>query len=143
MTWLLLAAMLHMNAAKADNFPFQLQDVYLDYQHETTVGFDPVLQTLNDPNVTLNNHLDLHLDLDVFKYFYWNNKINTTSDQSNFRVIGWEYALGVRLFPFLEAGYFHHSQHILDMPDVQHFPLENAIQIKLIFYDKNPKESLF
>lgn len=143
MTWLLFLLTMHNATANAGNFPFELQDVYIDYRHETTVGYDPVLQALNDPNTTINNHLDLHIDLNVLRGLYWNNMVNTTSDQSQFKVIGWEYGLGARLFPCLELGYYHHSQHWLDSNDTQHFPLENAIQVKLIFYNKDQKETLF
>ena len=137
MPWMLLAALISSPIAQADFHPYELKEVYIDYRHQTSVGYDPVLQLTGDNNISLNNKLDLHINSKLFEVFYWENMLNSTSDQGQFRVIGWEYALGVQVFPWLRAGWYHHSQHLLDKFNVQHFPLENAIQIQIWLYQNN------
>lgn len=80
--------------------------------------------------------LSLGLKTDVFKVLFADFNVAAYTSQSQYRSIGLQMDLGVRLTPWLQVGYYHQSQHVLDRPNalIQGFPVEDAVAVKLFLY---------
>ena len=149
--WLILLLFLSSTSYAGDYSldGFELREVSLNYRSYFGGGNDPVLNSSGLPDRELDKKLDITINMDVLRYLYWDNQINSTTDKDinsgsgQFRVIGWEYRIGIRIFSSLEFGLYHHSQHILDHQGVGHFPVEDALQLKLYIYKRGQSEGLF
>ena len=81
-------------------------------------------------------HLSLGLKTDAFKVLFADFNVAAYTSQSQYRSIGLQMDLGLRLTPSLEVGYYHQSQHVLDRLNalIDGFPVEDAIAVKLFLY---------
>jgi hypothetical protein len=87
--------------------------------------------------------IDLDVNMDIARYFFWDNKIHALMDQHQYRLVGWNFKVGLRVFQSLEVQYEHHSQHLLeDRYPYAPYPLEDSIGFKLILFRKDVR-SLF
>lgn len=78
--------------------------------------------------------------MDINKFIYWDNFIHSAMAGSQFSTVGWEYRFGLRVTEFLEVGYYHHSQHVLDaIYPCSGYPLIDALEIKINIYNSNQK----
>lgn len=145
MIWLLL---LLTQSVKADMI--DLREVSIDYRNYFPGGRDPLITSNGLPNRGIGKGLDVNINSDILDWVYWNNRINSKTDYDTvghggqFRLVGWETAFGVHLSSYVDIGYYHHSQHILDAAyKYDNYPVEDAIQIKLYLYrSKKDKESV-
>lgn len=97
----------------------------------------------------------VQFDLRLFDVGYWNNRVHTEAIQSTVKTVGWHYELGLRMIPYIDTYYEHHSRHVMEgeqpkwvdrYGDVRtnRFPLEDSVGVRLRFYvNPNPRGSLF
>ncbi len=130
--------------ASAQAKEVELNEVSIDYRNYFSNGYSPMLPITS----RLNKGLDLTLNVDVVGFLYFDNKVNSLVDQNQFRLVGYNFRTGARPFSWLEVGYFHWSQHILDQVNpsnalFEKFAVEDAIEIKFILFRKDHRESIF
>lgn len=138
-TWFYLG----IGAVEAAYMPFELEEVKINAKHFLPNGADPLLTEGSRQNKEIN----LHLDVNVLRYGYINNRVWGLADQHQFRWIGLNYQYGVRVLPFLDIQAEHFSRHILDKTypykaSGDRFPVEDSIGINLYLYTKQPRETL-
>ncbi len=119
----------------------ELRETTIAYRSFLPGGSDASITDNGLSNKTLGEEVNLHVNVDFARYFYLNNRVHGTTDKDattgeggQFRMIGWNYSLGVRLSSYLNVEYEHHSQHALDHTLPRHFPLEDSIGFKLFIY---------
>lgn len=153
--WIALMAVLLYRSPKAEaKGPFELQEVYVTYRSFLPGGTEPMItQNPALPDRALGNELDLTVNINLFKYLYWNNTVHSLTDRQagaptdpgQFRMVGLEMGLGIDLMRLWEVlpvsvGYAHYSRHVLDAPyGLGHSPVEDSIEIKLHIYTKGSK----
>lgn len=88
----------------------------------------------------MNDALELTLNTDILGVFYWDNRVHAETSTAQYRHIGYETKLGIRVFSWLEAGWYHHSQHGLDAayPSMK-FPAEDAYSVKIMIFNQRPR----
>lgn len=135
-----------INVSKADTL--ELQEIKLNYKSFFPGGSDPLI-TQNGLNHNMDKELNLHLNMDFFDHFYWNNMIHSMTDKDEagsgqFRLVGWNFNLGLHLTDYVDFGYHHFSQHLLDYAGPNHYPVQDAWEINVyIFRKKNPGKGMF
>lgn len=140
--WLILLSLLLYSPAQADDTDgVSLREVYIDYTSYFPGGTDPILVSSGMPDRHLDKRLNLHVNMDLLNYIYWENMINSTTDKDSngsgqFRVVGWEFGFGIRFLKSFRAGYYHHSQHLLDYQGQYHYPVEDGIQVRLTIFSR-------
>jgi len=125
----------------------KVDDLYADYTGFFNGGRDPLLPQGNAPNKALS----LHLETSFLSAGYFRSNIHSLTDTSpdggsQFRAVGLELGLGARVTDTFEFGYYHHSQHLLDIGFAQgtSYPLEDGLQIRVHFItNTNKKVSIF
>lgn len=115
-------------------------------------GRDPLVTQNGLPGRGLGKRVSLNLDVDVATVFYFNNYVHGTTDKNlasgggQFRKVGWQSEIGVRISPQFEAFFTHHSQHVMDTPYLigDRWPCEDGVgfRIKLLGSPK-PRGSVF
>lgn len=134
------------STARADDAGLiELEQVYVNFKQYSQDTREPLLELNGPPGSHADKGLELHLDTNFYRYFYWHNVVHGTTDQWGFRTVGWFFTAGVRLTDSLELQYEHHSQHVLDYQGPNPFPLEDSIGINLYLYRGKPtnKDSVF
>ena len=108
--------------------------LYVDVMHYTWAS-EPFMQ----PKFTPNERLDLHVDLDLLgKVAFFNNMIHSETDRDQFRLIGWNYRLGLHLGDSIDFFLEHFSQHILDATP-QYNNTYDAIGLRVYMYKQKDK----
>ena len=129
----------------------ELREVSVDFK-QFFDGANYPLITNNGLGQALDKELNLNIKTDILNYFYWDSTIHSMTDKrlysdkaGQFRLIGLEFGFGLRVSSTLEVGYYHYSQHLLDAEFPWHFPVVDAVQVKIYLYrDKAPRrEPLF
>lgn len=139
------SSLLLSQCAKADG----LEQVYINYKQFTPGGTSYLITNNGIPDRSLDKGISIHFDTTFLSYLYWNNIIHAGTDKNSagsgqFRTVGWNFQLGVRLARWLDFQYEHHSQHILDHNGPNHFPVEDSFGINVYLYrTKGVRESLF
>jgi len=64
------------------------------------------------------NKLDLIVNTDILTYGFFDGKVISITDADQFRLVGLNYILGVRVTPFLNLRWEHLSEHMLDRAPV-------------------------
>lgn len=127
-----------------------LDELRVDYISFTQGGRDPLISDIGLPNREIGKLLDLNVNTTILNYFYWRSLIHSYSDaysntheNGQFRVVGLNMELGLRLTHFLDVYGWHYSQHVLDTGPIRSgFPVQDGIGIHLYIYSKDRKESL-
>ena len=111
-----LCLLLIAASASADDFHLiDVDKVYVDYMHYTYAA-EPFMY---NAGYTPTNRLDVHLDLKLFDGIgFIDNMIHSETDQSQYRVVGWNYRMGAHVGNNLDIYFEHYSQHLLDSPTV-------------------------
>lgn len=130
-------------ASKADEI-IELDSISIEYQMFKHKGIDPMI-TYDGLNRKIDTGLNLNLNTTVLSYFYWNSSIismkdyDPVYDYGQFRTIGLQMRLGIRLTDWIDIGYYHLSRHLMDTPQPtgQSFQQMDAIEFKLKLYN-NP-----
>lgn len=127
------------NNALGDGFKLiELREAYIDYRNYAALnpnGRDMLIYP-EPPKEGIN----LTLNTNIFKVFYWDSTIESSTTQGQYRSVGLETRLGVNLTEHLRFGFYHHSQHVLDRGHsyMDKFPVSDAVEIR--FYLFRPKE---
>lgn len=118
--------------------PIELKEVYINYHWITPNGRDPLFTSWG---LKPQKDLEVHINFDTFKYIYWDNNIHSTTDEHQFKLVGWEARIGIHILDCVDLGIYHHSQHILDgVYPYDGFPVKDAIELRLnIYKSKNLK----
>lgn len=138
--WRLVAALLVTTSA----FALGLHDFAIEYKsydrggrhalapgyaltQQITVSFE-IAQGVNLTGIGVPLRAHDHL-------FYWRNAVHGAMESAQFRTVGWAFEYGMRPFPWIEFGRFHHSQHLLDVgydwPGLGGFPVEDGFFLRL------------
>lgn len=140
----IIGVLLAMNAQAFELV--KLDTLALDYRNYTMVNPNghEAMTYPNPPKEAIN----LEMNLDVVYAFYFDSVVESMTTDSQFRDIGLQLRLGVRITDYLEIGLLHHSQHQLDRDQqlpMGHFPESDSVQIKLYIFRANPsgRGSLF
>lgn len=136
-----LACLLSATMALADYHLIDLQEVSVDAIQFFDGGNDPLI-TWNGLHHNVDKQIDLNINLKVSEVLYWDNKIHSMTDSNpagggQFRLIGWNFRFGVTLSEYLQVGYYHFSQHLLDyqLPGGA-FPVLDGIEVRWKLYTK-------
>lgn len=121
--------------AHADDI-VMLDKVDIEYFSYSSGSTDPLI-SYDGVSKGLGNSLNLKLDTTILSYLYLNSRVLGESDNSQYRSIGLEMALGARLTSWLDLGYYHFSRHLLDTPIAygQAFERMDALAITIKLYD--------
>lgn len=122
-----------------------LDSLYVDYKDYAI---------LNDKNRDLlvypepaKEGVNLGLDTSILGVGYFNSQIEGTTTSAQYRGVGLQLQIGIRLSDYLDVGYYHHSQHTLDRPsgDIPRFAVEDAIELKIYIYraHKSQEDTIF
>lgn len=104
---MILALLLFCSSIQA----FDLDRVYLDFGWHLDPTKHPYLPSKYEPN----QRLDLGIDLSLWPVLHWENKIKTLTDQSQYRMLGWNYRFSLEMIDKkLFLYYEHESLHLLD-----------------------------
>lgn len=84
--------------------------------------------------------LNLGLNTDILKYGYFDSLVESMTTGAQYRAIGLQLNLGVRILPEISVGYWHHSQHLLDRggTDERPYPVEDAVVIRWTIFHARP-----
>jgi len=83
---------------------------------------------------------NFNLNLRLCKYMFIENRVHFLGTPSQIRQGGWEYRAGFDMGKYLQAFYYHHSQHVFERDRGEYnFPLENMYGIRFIFVKKGRK----
>lgn len=133
----------------------ELKEASATYKDFFPGGSDPLITQNGLPNRTLGQEVALNLNVDLLQVLYFNNRVHGGTDEiksadglttgrGQFRTVGWEFELGVRISDYINISYYHHSQHILDYDPGRRFPVQDALQLKIFFFrDQRPSGSIF
>lgn len=120
----------------------ELDKVNIDYKSYFKNGFSPYMIK----GSVLNKELDLNVDFSLLEIAYFNQTVWSLVDQSQFRWVGYNPRLGIRLAPIVSVEFSHFSQHILDKAEPYYdvkFPVEDSVNIRINLFDRNPQSSLY
>lgn len=117
--------------ARAEFHLLETKEVYLDYMH-----YIDSRQPFLAPSYAATNDFDLHLNLELFNgYGFVDNMIHSSTDATQFRLVGWNYRAGVHIGPYADVYFEHYSQHLLDYtpasPNVY-----DGVGVRIYFYRK-------
>ena len=85
-----------------------------------------------------HNGLDLALMTNITPYVYWGSSVFSMTDNSQYRSVGLNLLLGLRIIPLLDVYFEHQSEHELDANNpLPRFPEYDTIGVKLKLIDKS------
>ena len=89
--------------------------------------------------------INVNLNTTLLNVFFFNNKIHSMTDENQYKIIGLNLFLGVRLFESLDFQVEHFSKHLLDERYApQDFPVENSVGfVWYLHRDQGKKASMF
>lgn len=119
------------------------REAYIDaYKNE--VVHDPYLYP-EDKNLGYGMGFNLSIDVLMYKGYglHWDNLLHfdELENTGQVKAAGWQYHLGLVVLRFndqskIEVFKQHHSQHVLDEPRDEHFPVYDRLGIRLIIFEK-------
>lgn len=107
----------------------EVKAVYVDYMN-MKYSQEPFLA----PTYHAKDRLDLHLDIELVDHILFvDNMIHSETDESQYRLVGWNYRAGVHVGNSIDLFIEHFSQHLLDyVPNSTNS--YDAIGFRLYFY---------
>lgn len=135
----IIASILCLRAEASDYHIVDLDELSIDYKNYKMVR-EKNYNTLTYPE-NIKEGINVNINTTILGAVYWNNTIETLTTEGQYRTIGLQLGLGVRLTDYIEVGYYHHSQHLLDRQHsfMNHFPVEDAVEIKFYLYRGNSR----
>jgi hypothetical protein len=115
----------------------ELTDASIQYQKFAIPNFQPYFDR------PARERLTLRLDSDVFPGVFFNNRIHGTTDETQYKWIGWNFQVGIRPISQLSLQFEHHSQHMLDSNMGAHFPVEDSLGLTLHLVVPKKRSALF
>lgn len=78
---------------------------------------------------------EFHWTVNIGNRLYWKNNFHISMDQTpQVRHGGWEYYLGMKIFSWLDAVKYHHSEHVFeDKFKDKKFPVEDSYGVRVYF----------
>lgn len=135
----------------ADDF-ISVKTVSIDAKSFFPGSHNPLITDNGLPNKAMGQELNLNVDTDLATIFFWNNTIHSDTDDvinvdgshsnGQFRLVGLETSLGIDFRQIssdipVTFGYYHYSQHELDGVSPWHYPVEDAVQVKIFLYQRS------
>lgn len=121
---------------------FQARDLDLVWKRYDKDSRHPMLQLSGLDGREVDQEVSLFWNIDLFnRWLYFDNQILGLTDRpqvdpgpvGQFRVVGWNAFLGVRMFDNVWFEREHTSLHILDHQSPQRFPAVDSWNIKVKF----------
>jgi hypothetical protein len=137
-------ALLASDAKAGDLGIFDLQEVSLDYHNHAALNpnqRDPLLFPESP-----KEKMALNVKTDMLWFLGLDTQLHASTTDSQYRAVGLQVDLYARITQYLEVGYEHHSQHLLDRDSASlpRFPSEDSLAVKLyLFRAKVGRNSLF
>jgi hypothetical protein len=140
---LLLLSLLALTPVVNADEIITLDKLNIEYLRYSPEGVDPFLTYDGLPNKALGYGLNLKMETTILSYLYWNSTVLSETDEDlatgwgQYRTIGLEMQVGIRLTQWLDVGYYHLSRHLMDtpQPNGQAFQRMDALQFTLKLYD--------
>jgi len=132
----------------AEDFKFvEVQEVTVNYKSYFPNGYEPLISDNGLPDRQLDKELTLRVNTNFLKYLYWNNYVHSWTDKTStgggqFRLVGYQFDLGIQITSFVSLEYAHHSQHLLDHQLPNRFPVNDSISLNLFLFSIHPKKGL-
>jgi hypothetical protein len=130
--------------------PVSLRELSIDYKWYMTHSFDPIINANGLQNRAMANGLNLNMNLDVLTYGFIDTTVFSLTDQptdngpmGQFRSVGLNVKLGMRMTDAIDLYFEHRSQHVLDTTLPFPFPEQDGIAIKIYLINKNKHEGVF
>lgn len=105
---------------------------------DASVQYEKLHPSARHPMFTFSRpkeRISVRLDTSVLDHFYWNSYVHGTSDESQYRFIGLEMEVGLRVTKWASVHARHHSQHLLDTTYAYgKWPVEDALGFTLHLY---------
>lgn len=123
--------------------PIELQELSVQYINLEKIN-DKARNFLTWPE-SPTEKINVLIDTNILTHGYWNSKILSQTTDAQFRSIGLETHIGVRLTNFLDMGYYHYSDHAIDrnVGGMPKFPVEDGIELRIYLYRAKDANSIF
>jgi hypothetical protein len=146
-TMLLLAAVLVMlyscQSNAADYHVWDLKEFTINYRNYALIN-DQARNALIYP-IHPKEGIDVGFKSDVLGFGYFDNEIMSLTSDSQYEAIGLDLRLGIRVSDYVQVGYWHRSEHLLDHHSdyLPRYPSQDALEVRIyLFRSKSPRESL-
>lgn len=145
LTLFCLAFLFLLNPASclADFKILQLDELSIDYRNYTLINPKArnILLYPDPPKEAVN----VNINTSLLKFGYFNSIIESLTTDSQYRTIGLQVFLGIRISKYADLGLWHRSQHYLDgqFVSIPKFPSEDALQVKLYLYKRQKQDTIF
>ncbi|HUR99057.1 MAG TPA: hypothetical protein VMZ26_13405 [Pyrinomonadaceae bacterium] len=120
----------------------ELRELGIRYRYQADYGFTPEL----GEEFRAKENIVLVMNVDVLGPFFWDNAIRAMTDVGGaYRLIGWNFFLGLRVSKYVKLGYEHFSQHRIGAEELRpHFPLYDGFFVSwTIFRSTSPERFVF
>lgn len=104
----------------------KVKRLYIETEKRVSVNREYYLRDEKSARYDLN----LGLDLEFSKSFYYDNKVISTTDSNQFRFVGYQFEVGAKPFDGVDLYFQHFSGHALDEQYDRDFPQHNKIGIR-------------
>lgn len=104
----------------------EVEDLYIETEKRILANREFYLVNQHEARYDVNLGMNFQLPYTL----YFNNKVNTITDHSQFRFVGYTFETGIEPFKGIEVYYQHFSGHGLDESFPQDFPQYNKIGIR-------------
>jgi hypothetical protein len=120
----MLALLLLLMASPAQ--AIELSELSIDYQY-----FHPSNRMAELVGKSAKEGLGLNMELKPWGPSFIRSRVHALTDNGQYRLVGWEFQLGTRLWGWGELSYHHHSQHLLEAQAPWKFGVEDSLHLKL------------
>lgn len=130
--------------ANASDFKvMELQELSIDYKNFSMLNANNYNSLLYPEKA--KESLNVNINTNFLNYAYWDSTIESMTTDKQYRSIGLETRVGVRIHSYVDLGLYHHSEHLIDRPHdfMSHFPVVDAIELKLYLFRKQKPDTLF
>jgi hypothetical protein len=127
--------------------PVKLDELSITYKRFAPYSRNQLITGNGLPSRLMSDGTTINANIRFLDYIYWDNSVTGLTDRAEqgggqYRSIGWQFRLGFQLVKFLQIGYYHHSQHVVDHQSTFRYPLEDAFEAKLIIFKDGSKNGL-
>jgi len=143
MNYIIFSLLLTISTASFSDV-FQLREFYLLHKKFGDGSRNPLIDDNGLENRELDREVSLIWNMDIFNHAYFDNRIlsyvdrfKDSGESDQFRLIGWDFQIGLRLTGWLWVEYDHFSKHQLDNEAPNKYPVEDAFGIRVYFYRKD------
>ena len=138
---LLVSILLYMEKTYAGDV-LDLKELSIEYKNYSVLS-DYQRVALIYPDAPKDG-LDVNINSTLLRYFGWDSKVHSVTDDGQYRGIGLQMAGYLNLTQEFSFGWQHHSQHVLDREHAfMRFPAEDLLFVKIYLYAPRFREALF